>query len=482
MTPTTPARHGWSLLAAFGVAAAAVLAWLWLCWCLFPISVWNDVRLAPSFALARGVPFYTDFQTGAATTWMYGPLPVLLWLPAVLAPSAGAAVLAAGAINLLSTLAALVATCLLWPAPAGTGPGRAGRWAALLLVVALWPYAAWQYLQSDNLAVALGLVGNLIAVRQRGSAGAWLAAACAVAAVACKQTSLGIAAAQVLWFAWTGGRQAGLAHAARCAACAAAIGVVMLAVFPAPALLANTFLVPGALPWAPDPLGRVADMLPELLVQLALPALALAVFRRSVWRRESTLLLPSLAWLLELPPNAAAFMKFGGTLNSLHGFQLWLPAAALALIAALGRRHGVRLAAAGALLLAASLCLVRVERVKSWRWRPASDHYRQAGQLARLFPGAIWFPWNPLVTVYADGRFDHAEDGLCMRILAGHPLKEEHLRRHLPPRLRIIALPRGGTDWGVALREAPPGTTTETIGLWVLHRWPEAKVAEKTQP
>lgn len=478
---STPSRAQRLLPPLFVLGVLAVAVWLWVSLCLFPVSVWNDVRLAPSLALAQGVPFYTDFQSGAATTWMYGPLPVLLWLPAALAPSAGSAVFTAGVINALSTLAALAATCLLWPAPAAHDPGSPARWAAFLLVVAVWPFAAWQYLQADNLAVALGLAGNLIAVRRREPAAAWLAAACAVGAVACKQTSLGVAAAQVVWFACTGGWRAGLAHGARCAGCAAAVAVAMLAVFPAPALLANTFFVPGSLPWAPDPVRRVTDMAPELLVQIALPALALLVFRRGIWRRDSVILLPSLAWLCELPPNAAAFMKYGGTLNSLHGFQLWLPVAALVLLARPSSRQ-TAVAALLAICLAVGLCAARVARLQTLRWTPALDHYRQAAQIARLFPAQIWFPWNPLVTIYADGRFDHVEDGLCMRILAGRPPSPDLMRRHLPPDMHVIALPRGGTDWGVALHEAPPDARVEPAGLWVLHRWKRGSQAEPSIP
>ena len=44
------------MVSVLGAAVAAVALWLWVYWCIFPVSVWNNVRLAPAFALARGLP------------------------------------------------------------------------------------------------------------------------------------------------------------------------------------------------------------------------------------------------------------------------------------------------------------------------------------------------------------------------------------------------------------------------------------------
>ena len=70
-------KPGTALWLSCAVAAAAL--WLWVCLCLFPLSVWNDVRLAPAFALARGATLYAGENSGAVGTWIYGPLPLLLW-------------------------------------------------------------------------------------------------------------------------------------------------------------------------------------------------------------------------------------------------------------------------------------------------------------------------------------------------------------------------------------------------------------------
>ena len=457
------------LLAAALLGAAA---WLWVCWCLFPVSVWNDVRLAPSLALARGVSFYPGEHAGAVTTWIYGPLPILFWLPAALASTAAHALEIAGAINILGTVAAIAATCAWWPAPAGISIGVRERLLAAALAVAVWPFASFQYLQADNLAIALGLLGNLLLVRQPTRTGRWSAALLAVAGIACKQTSVGIAAAQVVWLgAVFGPREAGR-HIGHCVVWGLLLAGWMIASFDVDGLKTNLFTVPGRLPWAVDPLGRIFDTAPQLVIHIAIPGMVLWLARKWIWTRDSILFLPSLSWLLALPSSAAAFMKFGGTLNSLQSLPYWLPAA---LLAGLGLLRAHRQAVQALSVAAATAILiygVRFAQTRSLCFLPATEHYRQATSLADALHGQIWFPWNPLVTIYSENRFYHVEDGLCMRFLAGRPLTVAHARQHLPPRMCMIASRREGPDWGIALHFAPPDARTDDFGLWTLHSWP----------
>jgi len=57
--PSTPAvASGWPAWLERGLVAGAVVAaatWVWLSWCIFPLRSWNDIRLAPSFALTLGL-------------------------------------------------------------------------------------------------------------------------------------------------------------------------------------------------------------------------------------------------------------------------------------------------------------------------------------------------------------------------------------------------------------------------------------------
>jgi hypothetical protein len=105
------------------------------------------------------------------------------------------------------------------------------------------------------------------------------------------------------------------------------------------------------------------------------------------------------------------------------------------------------------------------------------DHYRQAEYLAQTFRVEIWFPWNPLVTVYSENRFDHGEDGLYVRFLAGHAITQSHARAFLPPKMCVIALPRGAADWGIALSLLPADAQRTEFGLWTLYSWPPSPAA-----
>ncbi|HUJ43473.1 MAG TPA: hypothetical protein VLW52_07695 [Opitutaceae bacterium] len=470
------------LAAVFGAAAAAAALWLWMCWCVFPVSVWNDVRLAPAFALARGVPLYSGANSGAVGTWIYGPLPVLLLWPATLAASAGHALLIAGAVNLLTTVAAIAVVCAAWPVAQGYSLTRSDRFLAMALAIALWPRASWQYLQADNFTVAFGLVGNLLLVRARGPAWRWGAAAFAVAGLACKQTSVGVAIAQIIWLGITLGRAEALRHLGRCLG-AGALGALAIGFgLGWNGVWLNLFDLPSRLPWTTEMVRRIVDLAPELTIHLVLPVLVMLLWRRAFWRRDSVLLLPSLAWLCALPPGVASLLKIGGTINSLQSLAYWLPPVLVAALAAARSARQLRWAIPGAALAGLAICTTRLAATPGHPWRPLTKHYRQAEVLAQSFPDQIWFPWNPLVTIYGENRFYHVEDGLYVRFLAGRPLALAHARAFLPPHMCVIALPRGGTDWGIALQFVPPNARRAEFGLWTLYSWPSEAPAGTAAP
>ena len=466
------------------LAAAIVMAglWLWVCWCLFPVSPWNDVRLAPSFALAHGLPVYPGETTGAVSTWIYGPLPVLLWWPATWASSAARAVLAAGAINLAISVAAIGVVCAAWPAPAGRALSRTDRLLAAALAVALWPRATFQFLQADNVAGALGLVGLLVLVRVPSRRGRWGAAALAVAGLACKQTSIGVPAAQIVWLGLTAGWKEAGRHTGRCLFGGLVVAGLVVTAFGWESLRLNLLAVPAHLPWVPQPWHRILEYLPELSIQFIVPLALTAGYGRRLLARDSVLLLPSLAWLLSMPAGLAAMLKIGGSLNSLQGFGYWLPPALLLGLALARGQPRARALAGAAAFAGMAICSVRVWRIPSVSFRPLVEHYQQADFLARRFSHEIWFPWNPLVTIYSENRLYHAEDGLYLRFVAGHALTLSHARQDLPAKMCVIALPRGGTDWGIALSLLPPNARHDDFGLWTLYSWPPETSATAPPP
>src|SRR5206468_655065 len=65
--------RSWVLRLAVTAAALAAVACLWSAWCEFPHYAWNDMRLAPAFAVAHGINPYPDLGGGPLSTWIYGP-------------------------------------------------------------------------------------------------------------------------------------------------------------------------------------------------------------------------------------------------------------------------------------------------------------------------------------------------------------------------------------------------------------------------
>ncbi len=456
-------RRPVSSIAIAGLVSLAALAalWLWVQWCRFPWSAWNDIRLAPSFMLAAGEPVYSAPGPGVVSTWMYGPVPVWLLLPAAWMPDIVSASLTAGGLNIGIQLLAILFACARWPAG---GLSASSRATAVCLVVAAWPEAAWRFIQADNFAVALGLLSSTLLLRKGCSpAMAWLAAAAAAAAVGCKQTSLGIPLAQVVWLASTRGRIDALEHAMRLAGCGALLGLATLTFFDPAGLWDTLVRLPGQIPFTDEIGRRLADLAPLLLIHLALPPAVFLMLRRQPdpgGARRLGLLL----WLFGAPLGLLSLIKAGGTLNSLQGFQLALPVLALGLCSALSSLpRAITLAP----LVIGALFLVRLQAT-GVPMKPRSGHLTEGVALVRANPGQLWLPWNPLVSYYGEGRFYHAEDGFYARLLAGRALSRDQIKVHLPPSFTAIAEPVGLNGWGISENLLERPFVEHVSGAWRL--------------
>ena len=358
-----------------------------------------------------------------------------------------------------------------WPRLAGPNLSPAGRLLAIAIVLGAWPRLGLQNIQADSFAVAFGLIGLFALQHASTTTARWIAATGAAAAVACKQTALGIAAAQLIWLGLTVGPREALRHAGRCAV----VGAVLLgwatATFGGEELWFTMVTLPSRYPWDPEPGSRLLHFAQALFVQLALPAAVLVFARRAVWRRGAPLLLPALAWACALPTGLAAFMKQGGSTNSIEGYCLWLPFAVPAGLAwAEARLGSMRLAplAAGTALLCLGLQFVSMPNPS---WRPSLERQRHAEFLVKNFPGGTWFPWNPLVTLLAEEKYYHDKDGFYVRLACGLPLDLAALRSGLPPAMHVVALPHGLNGWSIAPKFFPPCVQRAEFGAWTVYSW-----------
>lgn len=429
------------------------------------------MRLAPVFMVAQGVPVYTLPGSGVLTTWMYGPAPLWLWSPSVLAHDAISALLIGGAVNTALTLAAIALTCLLWPCAGAT---RSIRLLALALACALWPEAAWRFFQADNVVIACGLLANLALAGSTTGARRvrWLAAAATALALASKQNAVGLLAGQLLWLWRARGGRAATDHAARTMAVGGLLAAIAVMQFGLRELWFGMITVPSRLPWADDLAERARFILPFVVQQWIAPGAVLWILGRRLLALSPALGLAIACWGATLPLGIAGAFSTGGTINHLHGFQLLVPAALVALFT--WARAFLPSVVTLASLLTCTAVAGQVSQATSVPLRPATAREQLALHLARRQPGGVWLPWAPLVTYFAEGRFDHVEDGIYVRFITGYPVSLAQMREHLPPNFSAMILPAGDADWAVAIKLAPASSKSWEIGGWRIVQWTPA--------
>jgi len=454
---------------ALALASLAAGIWLWSHTCQFPAMVWNDIRLAPAVALAQGWQIYPTPGQGTINTWTYGPLPLLFLWPATWAASAPAALQVASLLNLSLILVPLALVCFGWPADDVPAASRLGRLTAFLLCALAWPAEFYALYYADSLALACGLLGNLLLLRFRppASPSLWLAAVLAAGAVAAKQTALGIPLAQVLWLGLNAGWRAAARHALRCVVAGLLFGAASVAIFGWGGLWFVLVELPAGFRWFPEPLKRLWFVAPELALYLGLPA-ALMLWQRQAFLTRPALQLAALSWACTIPLGLLALLKLGGRTNSLYSFPVWLPIVAVAALAALRRDRRWRWLPLAAVCAAAALGCLRLLAAPRLPLRPQTAAYRDADSLARQLPGRVWFPFHPLVTLYTDRRYYHDEDGLFVWQTTLGPIPPAQAAAHLPPAMQFIALRQGWSDWGVARRMLPPNARSTAVGDWTL--------------
>ena len=459
--------------AALTAAAGAALSG-WMSWCAFSDVTWNEVRLAPAFALRHGWPLFPPLGGGPLSTWIYGPLGAAINLPATLASSTIGALQIAGLINAVTLVVPLAIIFL------GAEELRRGGWPTRVLGWALGvlslQFLSFVYQVPDHLAIAFGLLSCWCLARPTvpGPADTLLAAGLCVAASWTKQTAVFLVPAHVAFLLSLGARDA----CRRFLIWTIVLGAVTLglsaATFGLPELWFNLVTVPGRLPWAE--LGeKLSARLPQLVAYVALPWALLAWLHLAGGAPTTTsqsgrfLRSSTFAAVAVLPIGFAALCKIGGEIHLVHsGFYLF-PALVLGWLARPERGTAVMLGTVGLALA------LHAPEFSTLPLRPRTQRVAIAEELAHANPGRLWFPQNPLVTFYADGRLYHVEDGLVTRHLAGFGVRERDFLRDLPPQLTAVVYPAATNDT-FALQLLPQFTNRTTVGPWVLHQRPPAPV------
>jgi hypothetical protein len=299
---------------------------------------------------------------------------------------------------------------------------------------------------ADGPTLALGLLacGALLSRDGQPPTARALLVSCAAAILSCwtKQTSvpLPVALAVALW--WMHGRAIATRYVLLLAAIAVPTSAAFLYWFGEP-MLFNMVELASRHPWSrPGLLGLVVTIwrlllsVWEVLAMLAIGLTVVFLHRDAETRRAATPWLPPLlAALFLLPTGALGANKLGGQPNSFHSVYYAITGSAALLAAA---------RAPAARRLAWAFCLAGI--LAAWhsgRTHWARPLWRNSQQVAfeydQRHPGEVYFPWQPLASLLAEGRLYHFEYGIFDRALGGDPPTEQHLRAHLPPAMRWIA-------------------------------------------
>ena len=417
--------------------------WLWSCWCRFPTHhLLNDMRTAASVGLHLGFSPYSTEGAGQITTWIYGPVPLYALWPAGWAATAAGAIEVAGALNIGFIVFTVIVACTHY------SRGWLAGLCAGLATMLIWPYYSLNMFSAEHVLILFGMAGMILTERGR----LWPAACCAALALFSKQTAIGVALAQLLWLWANGGLPAALRHLGRQLFFGVILAIVFAIIFGPASLWHSMFVVPGGLRWTPNLRWQLVDDARHLVT-----ALAVAVGAVATCRKTNRLMLPALTYLCLLPLALAGFFKVGGGISAFDVEFLWLaPALAIGLDRLLDRRTAFALVALTLAALAFHRIMACPVSVK-----PEVEHYREAVYLTK--GGHVWFPLNPLVTLYSEGRYYHDEDGLYERQMSGHPVPRARLQAGLPQDLRRVVYLWGGATWGIAQRET--GNVGRRFGL-----------------
>lgn len=428
---------------------------------------WDGLRLTPVFALTKGYPLYPSIDQGPLLSFCYGPVSALAYLPTTLATTPTQALLIAAGITLTISLLPIA-----WLSfrPGGAGPLGFLAFGFAMLVSQPLSYSLFSPVH-DAVALSCGMVACLLLVSPRERlprAQLILSGIFLALGVWSKQNAIFLAPA-LFGYLWAlRGRSDAFVYGGIVAAAGLILGVGFSIAFGFEGLKFNLLDIPSRhdiqSSWGESVLvllQHAAPFLFMLLVATALHLIPIKDRRRWLGDPAAILLLASVAMI---PIALLGYRKHGGWLNTLSFSIYYLAAAILALFVPAdmlspARRRAI-LGIVGLLALGLGVGVSLTADTLDWKKLRDNPH-EVAFRFARQNPGVVYFPWNGLSTLLADGHLDHVEDGfMSAEKMAGFAIPDAVVRAHLPRAARFIAYPPGfnETSWGnLYMRKYLPG-------------------------
>ena len=459
---------GLSVLAGLGLTLTLVeVATVWLGQAGDP---WNSARLTPAIALHHGFKLYYPLHEGPVLSTVVGPVAFLpYWPVGFVSGSPTTLILVASGLNL--TAFSLLGTWMVRRLP-GSGLAQLTAWCLGAQLVLLYPALRYSLFSIHADAPALWLCGlGLCLLLQEERLLSWRRclgiALCLSLAVWAKQSVAPIFAAVLLLVSL----RDGLRGAGRLAGAYLIVWTVVSLGFAGwfgfEVLRDNMLVVPSRHPWMQMSLAN-GEIYPQLAAvgliarTKVLAAAALQILRAN-WPLFALLVYallqnagdlsakcwrwPRTSWagffliaLAMLATAAVGRVKVGGAINHESYVVFFLVAAFVCWLAETGNTGGPPHRLRAGVVLAVLLLLNLPQALDYPGWTAAWRNQNEISyRYDRAHPGEVYFPWNPLSSLLAEGRLYHFDYGVFDRNLGGARVAPDHLERHLPAPHPVVA-------------------------------------------
>ncbi len=426
-----------------------------------PFWEFSAGRLAPLIGLKYGYHLYYPPGEGPLFVTQYGPVAFLAYAPSLLAHTPIGAILTAVACAMGYIFGPII--LLSWQAIRRDGT-QAGSWVIAALIFGFYTlqsdvmsYAAFT-VHSDAPALGFGAAACVVLFgRSENSSqrSLVLAALLVVLATWAKPTAFPGIVVAVLYLWVTENRHKAIDYLKWVVIVGLAVTILFLGIFGPRALIFNVFSLTGKLPFLKTSWGAGGAIFwqsPLLLKECAIPMAILGFIGLETWPIIRTtflnkvkLSLRSNRWSIFALTAVAMFpvslthkALVGADVNALDDTLYYF---LLAAVTAMGevretsvrRLAGVSLAVL-ALISAPSLAHIATD-VRQYKLNPR----RQAFDFARRHPHEVYFPLDPLATLYADGRLYHYDVALFDADMLKLSISERQFRDYLPSQLEFVA-------------------------------------------
>ena len=302
-------------------------------------------------------------------------------------------------------------------------------------------------------------------------------ALCATLALWSKQTTIPLLVLLPFWVLLTDGFRAAARFAGWIAATVAVVSAAFVVTLGFGPMSFNLLQIPKSHPWSFQfPLSRLSAFLvmgaeesslclPPLFAIVALLYLSRRRWmpdaesadqpgrsaRLRTWLRANYWMLFALAGFAMVPLSLLSRIKFGGAVSNYAPPLYYFSAAACVLLLDLYARYreqgqhqinnmikvGILVSSCSPLLLYNFDIMMALGYSRS----PYTNSQDQAYNYAKRHPGEVYFPWNPLSSLMAEGKAYHFEYGIFDRELGGFKPTPAHMLSGLPEKLRMVAYP-----------------------------------------